>query len=337
MPELSPDSLRILLAIKTSLERNAKPTTHDNFLWRLDGYTQLLRLNQSDEALREFLRDRSKLADLHICTEQAIGQITSTTIMHYTENRVERARSTDSRLHDAMATVLSLYYKLAQLNGPHNNLPIYTTNYDLLLEDLHQGFKDPDANGVTLANGFSDYTQESETWHSTNYHTRIDKPTISLYRLHGCASWFYHDRADPNVYFHRRDARGRLSDDLCAMYPGHESHRGIDPYATGFRSLYSCMTECDIIIFIGFSFRDDDVMHLLLKACTQRKRPLKMLIVDPLYNADDVRHALDAASHRSAFPVEFPLRENMLSLKMYFGDDESFDKTILTTCSALID
>jgi hypothetical protein len=329
MPELSSDSLRILYAIKTSLERNNKATTHDNFLWRLDGYTQLLRLNQTDEALREFLRDRSKLADLHICTVEAIAQITSTTIIHYTANRVEQARSANSKQYTAMARAFGLYHDLAEL-------PIFTTNYDLLLEDLNHAFSDHLDPRPQLENGFEKHNQESQIWNKSRYNYVPAESSLILYRLHGCASWFYHDRADSNVYFHRRDARGRLSGDLCAMYPGHESSRGLDPYATGFRTLYTRMTKCDVLLFIGFSFRDDDVMHLLLKACTQRKRPLKMLVVDPLYNADDVHNALRDAATRSAFPVELPLHENIVSLKMYFGDDEAFDERILSTCKRLL-
>ena len=54
IPPLPINSERILIAIRDSLIKNNKATTHDNFLWRLDAYTQFLRLNQRDEVLQEF-------------------------------------------------------------------------------------------------------------------------------------------------------------------------------------------------------------------------------------------------------------------------------------------
>ena len=89
-------------------------------------------------------------------------------------------------------------------------------------------------------------------------------------------------------------------------------------------------------MFIGFSFRDDDVMHVVLKALAERRERLKVLIVDKTYTEHNVRARLDEAARRSTFPVYVPPVEHISALRLNFGSDVDFDSQILTQCRTLL-
>jgi hypothetical protein len=336
MPDLSPNSERILKAIRESLLRNNMATTHDNFLWRLDGYNQLLRLNQIDDVLQEFLRENTRLYDLFICTEQAINQISASTVHHYSSNRVEKAKGSSSMTFENMRKVFFLYRSLATLNETNNVLPVFTTNYDMLLEDLTGEFGNQENLQTILVNGIPGLTREMMTWNPRQYRSTVSTCTLHLHRLHGCVCWFYHGTGDSNLYFHRWDAAQQQIDKLYAMYPGRETQVGIGPHGYSFRTFYQQLQSCDLVVFIGFSFRDDDVMHVLLKALAERRGKLKMLVIDRLYTKDDVINKLENASKRTTFPFHIPNGKEIESLTMNFGRDPAFDTQILNCCRDLL-
>lgn len=335
MPDLDPNSERILEAIRKSLEVTNKATTHDNFLWRLDGYNQFLRLNMIDPVLQEYLHESSRLHDLHICTELAISQISSSTVHHYSSKRVDIAKAKKDLVYNNMRNVFSLYRSIGALNGD-GNLPIFTSNYDMLIEDLVAEFAGLDDQPVKLINGIPGLTRELMPWSSSEFNQKQIFNTFQLHRLHGCVCWFYHDLGDSNVYFHRRDATQQQIDKLYAMYPGKEARIGIGPYGHSFHTFYEQLQHCNLVVFIGFSFRDDDVMHVLMKALAERRGRLKILVVDPVYNKDDVRNKLIDASHRTSFPFRIPKDGEIESIKMRFGSDFDFDNQILDACQKLV-
>jgi hypothetical protein len=337
LPPLSPNSARILTAIRESLRRNNKATTHDNFLWRLDGYTQFLRLNQCDEALQDFLRNNTRLYDLHICTEQAINQICATTIGHYSLNRVAAARDSKSIVYTHLRRIYQLYCQLAQLNGDSPWLPVFTTNYDMLMEDLDAEFGSTTDSRFPLTNGIDGLTTEKAPL-TPSLLCSSDAATtgFNLWRLHGCVCWFY-DPARSEIGFLRNRAIEQEKVRMCVMYPGNETeHVGNDPYGFAFRSFYRHLQTCDLVVFIGFSFRDDDVMHVLLKALEERRGSLRLLVVDPLYSSDDVRASLKGAASRTTMPVRVPEMKEVDSLTMPFGESEDLDAKVLTACKEIL-
>lgn len=334
LPPLGSKSEKILSAIRGSLDRNGIATTHDNFLWRLDGYTQLLRLNQKDEALQEYLKDNSKLYELYLCTQQAVQQITASTIGHYSKNRVSDDKP---YLFEKLTKVYQLYRSLAKLNANGVPLPIFTTNYDMLIEDLVYKFYDTSGMEVLFANGMPGYTRELSAWNPTEYNLNMrDMGGFHLHRLHGCVCWFYHAQGDRRVYFHRNDASQQNEDQLCAMYPGRETEIGTGPHGHSFRLFYRYLQHCELAVFIGFSFRDDDVMHVILKALSERKGKLKILVIDRLYTRDDIRNKLENSGNRTPFPTRLPKDSEVDSLAMEFPKPVKFDEDILDKCQIML-
>jgi hypothetical protein len=337
MPPLSPNSERLLIAIRESLRRNNKATTHDNFLWRLDGYTQFLRLNQCDDALQEFLKNNTRLYDLHICTEQAINQISATTIHHYSKNRVIAAKATKPNTYKNMKRIHNLYCQLAKLNGDPSWLPIFTTNYDMLIEDLFSEFSNDPDSCIPITNAIPCVTRENASWTPKLMGMNgQDKSGIYLWRLHGCVCWFY-NAARAEITFLRKHAAEQEKTRMCVMYPGNETeYVGNDPYGFAFRSFYRNLQTCDLVVFVGFSFRDDDVMHILLKAMEERHGNLKLLIVDPLYTYEDVRDSLKASASRTTMPYRIPEADEIKSITMPFGENEYMDLSILSACNEIL-
>jgi hypothetical protein len=331
LPPIQPGPLRILEQIKNALESTEVPTTHDNFLWRLDAYTQLLRLNQRDPVLQDYLRSAS-LHDLYLLTDGAVDAMAKTTIRHYSANRVNHASAGDPEAQRRLREVYGLYCGIASECGKGVPLPVFSTNYDMLLEDLFASF----SNAFRLVTGLSRGTSEGATWAAKQYETSSRKLAVHLFRLHGCCCWFYHGQGDGSIYFHRSDAAQQSREHLCAMYPGLEREKGTGPHGHGFRQLYKHLQSCDVALFVGFSFRDDDVMHVLLKACADRRERLKVLIVDKSLTAYDVKVRLDGAARRSTFLVYVPRESEISALRMAFGSERDSCDRILKECRALL-
>lgn len=331
LPQLQPGPLRILEQIKNALESTEVPTTHDNFLWRLDAYTQLLRLNQRDPVLQDYLRS-ARLHDLYLLTDGAVDAMAKTTIRHYSADRVRLAIAGDPEAHRRSRDVYEMYRGLASLCGKGVALPVFTTNYDMLVEDLFASF----SNGFRLLTGLPRGPSEGAKWTSKQYETSAASGAAQLHRLHGCCCWFYHGQGDGDIYFHRSDAAQHSREHLCAMYPGLEREKGTGPHGHGFQQLYRHLQHCDLVLFVGFSFRDDDVMHVLLKACADRKERLKVLVVDKSLTAHDVRVRLDGAARRSTFFVYVPRESEISALRMAFGSDADSCDRILNECRTLL-
>lgn len=338
LPPLPDAAIRLLTEIKVALESQDGWTTHDRFLWRLNEYEHILNLNRSDPAIQPFLRDASRqLFDLWCCTQAAVNVMAQTTVRHYSSNRVVPAHQSDPTTYQNMKRAYSLYMKMAELNGASGCLPVFTTNYDMLIEDLCSEFHESSTTRQPLANGLLHVNEEGETWVPLTCDGKCTACSILQYfRLHGCASWFYAQPGDPNVYFHRKDAHTKPISNLCAMYPGLERERGAGPHGHGFRALYRMLQVCDLIVFIGFSFRDDDVMHVLLKALAERQGQLQLLIVDSTYTKHNVASRLEEAARRSTFPADVPEDTCIVAMKVRYGVDEGFDDRILTQCKQML-
>ena len=142
LPPLPDAAERLLHDIKVALESRDGWTTHDRFLWRLNEYQQILNLNLSDPAIQPFLRDASRqLYDLSCCTTAAVNVMAQTTVRHYSGNRVRLAHDGESHIYENMKRVYNLYMAMAGLN-PTGCLSVFTTNYDMLMENLCDEFGD---------------------------------------------------------------------------------------------------------------------------------------------------------------------------------------------------
>lgn len=324
LPPLHPTTSELLHEIEQQLKIDRKPTTHDNFLCKLNDYKSLWKTLSVDGVLKSRFVTNTKLwgdfSYFDQTTEDAITDITTTTIHHYSQNRVKHAKRNNLHLYQSFKRIYSLYEKIAFKNNPDKPfLPIYTTNYDTLLEDLHFEFH-VKKRSIPFINGIKNCCQEGECWNISEYKKRSTKQHgLHLNRLHGCVCWYYSNHSDNNVYFHRRDCMQQDIKNLCAMFPGRQGYIGIDPHGYGFRQFYKDLMHCKCILFIGFSFRDSDIMILLLAANKQRKRPFKIIMVDPVLHNSDVMLNLRMTANETQFPVRIPSANDIVALEAKYG------------------
>lgn len=119
------------------------------------------------------------------------------------------------------------------------------------------------------------------------------------------------------------------------MFPGREIYRGNDPHARGFRQFHRALSSYKVILFIGFSFRDDDVLQILLSVNAQRKIPIKIVTVNPVLGQNELMTILEDATSRIALPVRIPALDDILSLNIWFGRGD-FDRQIMDAITAII-
>jgi hypothetical protein len=316
------NTTRVLLKeIEQALRIVGKATTHDNFLWALNDYTKLWHVLRVDDVLRSrFLKSTvqwSEFAYFSQTVEDAIRDLTATTIRHYSANKVQASHQTNNPNYALMRSLFEFYSLLAVKNSNQTPyLPIFTTNYDLLLEDLFSEFGDHSKSTLKLVNGFPGCTKEESTWSEEEYQARLEG--IHLYRLHGCVSWW--NPSGRIVLQHRRSNIPQYPlANLCAIYPGCEGSLGLNPHAHGFRKLNELLLNCSIVIFVGFSFRDNDVIHILLSANAQRQQPLKLIVVDPTLTNGTVIERLGNSSLKTQHPVRMPEPHEIHCINIRFG------------------
>lgn len=342
LQQLHDSTKKILEEIRISLDIARKPTTHDNFLWVLNDYKRLWETFRVDGVLRaRFLKSttqQGQFAHFSQIIEDAISDITSTTLQHYSTNRVQDVQGqADAMILDAMHRVRQLYTRLALINDNESPfLPIFTTNYDMLLEDIFSTFNNTQSCYFPLINGIPDCMTHSAAWDEMEYQRYGSRPQgLFLYRIHGCVCWFYHGLGDEKVYFHRKDCLQQEAKNLCAMYPGREGYLGLNPHSFGFNQFHKMLLSCQIVVFIGFSFRDADVLHLILSANAQRDTPLNMIILDPVMRDTDILARFRDAKKITQFPSRVPEVNEITLIDAYFGISD-FDNRLINSINQLL-
>lgn len=159
----------------------------------------------------------------------------------------------------------SYTYKELVSNFQNNNIDIFTTNYDLCLENT---FRRDQILKPLFTDGFGD--QFGDTIFLNNYSD--SKFKYRLYKLHGSINW----KRDPenqddenNPIIHRINLRD-LSQNLSyhpLLYPGTGT-KNIQEYP--FNKIYNQFSEqlvkSNYCIIIGFSFRDEAINSIFKQA-----------------------------------------------------------------------
>jgi hypothetical protein len=169
-------------------------------------------------------------------------------------------------------------------------LPIFTTNYDLAIESLGvEQFSEYD-----FIDGMEDDPfQRQSYWNPMQFESfRIGRQVrpIVLFKLHGSVNWM------------RITSTGRIVQSLpmydvidsdeyqnTIIYPAGNKVATTEPYLTGYHYFARCCEYAKIIVVIGYSFRDYDVLSSLLKA-RRINEDLKLILLSP--NSYDVLNSI---------------------------------------------
>ncbi len=168
---------------------------------------------------------------------------------------------------------------LLDSNSPRH-LPVFTTNYDTVIED----FVDASQEGFELVDGFSTGSRR-EWFPDTTFHQfRADStPTrrILLFKLHGSSTW----RVRRNTRQFTKESTAEPASDQSAyenalVWPGLTKAIKTGPYQTNYAYLEACLGNAELCIVIGFSFRDDVIRDIIQNAINSNAG-LQLAIIDP--------------------------------------------------------
>ena len=159
-------------------------------------------------------------------------------------------------------------------------LSVITTNYDLTFESVIEdpkndwsgfGIKDFEF-GFTVKYGRPIYDPDQDfSW---------QRDRVEYLKVHGSLDW-------------HRDAQGRCSrsmsrtvpdnpDQMAILYPGFKGVPQAEPFSSLHGRLNQRLAEADVVLVVGFAFRDTYINSMFENVLRLRKDDLKLYYVNPL-------------------------------------------------------
>lgn len=259
---LGRDIKSFLDKIILSMELVGQRVDIEGILWKLDNYLDAERLMLSDNLFSEYFYSQtiqiSRLNSFYEKIRSTKAAIEKLKTFHYGYSEERKRNSIKEKLIDQYD-----FYKEIATTFNGGDLHIVTTNYDMALEEIfiEKGPKDPE---ISLATGIEgDFLSKGfGTWNPSMYDVIPDggKSIWYIYRLHGCTQWFF---GKESIYYSKMQPDNPF-DRPCIMDPGSRFNPGDEPFRTAFNKFQILLKECNLCIFVGFSFHDKDVLELLL-------------------------------------------------------------------------
>lgn len=167
--------------------------------------------------------------------------------------------------------------------------PVFTTNYDLALEDLERwfGWRDVSVNfGHIEARGVRRISPDEYEGFD------LEEFNAAVFRLHGCVAWQRMRRravdADGAVAFMAFDPatlRPVVKPDKTAViWPSPSKLPFEREFWRSHEYLVECVANCRVLAFIGYGFADRALMSLVSYAA-HRNRDLCIVALDPASNS----------------------------------------------------
>lgn len=171
---------------------------------------------------------------------------------------------------------IGLYSPLLSQLADHGPLIVFTTNYDLAMEKLHE------SGLIELIDGFPREKYLKPRWSKEAYDTYQAKDQtgdIVLFKLHGSVDWV----PTPSNGIQRIDIPKRQLGGVerVIAYPSQlkvEIHE--EPYRTNYDYLLACLLYAKVCAVIGFSFRDQEIIEEFRQGL-ELNEDLELIIVDP--------------------------------------------------------
>ena len=215
------------------------------------------------------------------------------------------------------------------VNPAEHCVPIFTTNYDLSIETLCE----KKYNKYRLTEGL-----DADSFSKMAYWDRSQFDLFSLweghqnlvqFKLHGSVDWIRLEKSGrivraPAMY----DAMDSDEYTNVIIYPTGDKAANREPYFSAYEYFSRCCEQAELLIVIGYSFRDYEALNRLIGA-TRRNEALKVVVVAP--DAWGLMHLFD----RDAVDELSPLRWSVTPVGAYFGDS-SMQKIYLEAIEGLL-
>jgi hypothetical protein len=214
-----------------------------------------------------------------------------------------------SEIHvaEAMKIYKPLFDELFSKIDPDKHcLPIFTTNYDTAIEEFCEL-----SDEYALVDGFRraarDYVWDAAIFHG--FRLVPMKRNVVLFKLHGSVNWML-VRARKEIVrtqpFHQQANASRYENVL--IYPATHKVATTEPYFTAYDYYGRCCEHSQVLLTIGYSFRDYDALARL-RSSLSFNPSLTVALLSPDCKTILERLPID---HSREVPIE-----------LYFGNKET--------------
>lgn len=160
-------------------------------------------------------------------------------------------------------------------------LPIFTTNYDPAIEEACK-FGNFWQRNINFCNGIiQDFNSQEFVWDRRGFEFNPDprKKQICLFKLHGSVDWYRINGKIVRVPFSEHHGDDDIIRNVI-IYPAMKKVAIAEPFLTAYNYLHHCLLNTNVAVFIGYSFRDYDVLSRIKFALTENPN-LMLIIFDP--------------------------------------------------------
>jgi len=154
-------------------------------------------------------------------------------------------------------------------------IPIFTTNYDNVIEKLGKSKK------YKIIDGFEVQQTKKFIWKRKifdNFKPKKDNINIPLFKLHGSVTWYKKDGEILylEIPFNTRKNKN-INNEL--IFPTQNKICIKDPFYSAYEYFHRCIDKSKLLIVIGYSFRDYDTLTKI-KSSLDYNDNLKIIIFD---------------------------------------------------------
>lgn len=212
------------------------------------------------------LKENKQLRDL----------IKDSVISHYCEVDENEAFGLYEPFFEMAGSLLTGEYGIPRPTEVSFTLPVFTTNYDLVIEKAYEHPK----SCLKLIDGFEREKRAIPQWSSLAYQDyEPSGHSVILFKLHGSVDW----HLTPAGSIQRIEAKQRDPGQLktTLIYPSRQKREIHDePFRTSYDYLFACLAHAKVCVIIGFSFRDQEIVEQF-RAAIGVNENLSLLIADP--------------------------------------------------------
>lgn len=159
-------------------------------------------------------------------------------------------------------------YLLQQFQEPNQGFIVFTTNYDRVIEDFCA------QSDFRLIDGFMHEPRARVyRWEPKQFEEIGDLSTIKLFKLHGSLSWRRkHNGGIVEIQSEQKSSGRGVYKENILIYPASKEKPDIEPFITLYDYFEKHLKEADVLISIGFSFRDEYLNEILNRSLGSKKK-----------------------------------------------------------------
>ena len=175
--------------------------------------------------------------------------------------------------YEKSATLYQPLFSLLQSFAFSKGLPIFTTNYDVSIENAASNLNIP------ILNGFND----DSIWSGRPIFDKdnFDKYKICLFKLHGSINW-----RNESEGVTERPLGCPVESESVLLYPTQTKNISKEPYLTNYDYFYECLRGSRMLIVIGYSYNDVIINNIIRKA--KSVNPLQVININPQTISKDI-------------------------------------------------